>query len=289
MRSPIDPATRGKQIGVTTSLLWFRRDLRTGDHPALLAAAHGHDGERRDVLGVFVADDALLKASGSPRRHFLAGCLDELATSIDGRLLVVHGKPETVIPRLAAEVGADSVHVSADYGPYGRARDERVGHALQGKDIEFVATGSSYAIAPGRVNKPDGTPYSVFTPYFRGWTAHGWRKPAGSGSSVRWVDPGSLSLSGTRPYDTAKLAAALPRGMTLIDPGEKAAHRTWRAFLDQASDHYGDERNRPDHAGTSRMSAYLKWGCVHPRTLLGDLCRRSLGWSRGLSARAGLS
>jgi len=128
---------------VTTSLLWFRRDLRTGDHPALLAAAHGHDGETRDVLGVFVADDALLKPSGTPRRHFLAGCLDELSTSIDGRLLVVHGPPETVIPRLAADIGAESVHVSADYGPYGRTRDERVGKALQDREIEFVATGSA--------------------------------------------------------------------------------------------------------------------------------------------------
>jgi deoxyribodipyrimidine photo-lyase len=59
--------------------------------------------------------------------------------------------------------------------------------------------------------------------------------------------------------------------MKLIEPGEKAAHRTWRAFLDQASAHYDDERNRPDHPGTSRMSAYLKWGCLHPRTLLDDL------------------
>ena len=98
---------------------------------------------------------------------------------MDGRLLIVHGRPEQVIPRLAGEVGAIRSTSRPTTGPYGRARDERVEKALQAKDIELAATGSAYAVAPGRVRKPDGSPYAVFTPYFRGWSAHGWRKPAG--------------------------------------------------------------------------------------------------------------
>lgn len=257
---------------MTTSLLWFRRDLRLDDHPALLAAATGPDGSARDVLAVFVADDRLWQASGLPRRNFLAGSLAELSRSMNGRLLIAHGRPETLLPKLAADVGVDAVHVSADYGPYGRARDERVRHALQDRDIELIATGSAYAVAPGRVNKPDGAPYSVFTPYFRAWAAHGWRRPAGSGAGVHWVDPSALTSSGTlEPYDPAKLSATLPSGMELIEPGEKAARSTWKAFLDGSLARYDGERNRPDHPGTSRMSAYLKWGCLHPRTLLADL------------------
>ena len=102
----------------TRTLLWFRRDLRLDDHPALLAATAD-----ADVLGVFVADDTVLDVSGAPRRAFLAGSLAALSESMDGRLLVVRGKPASVIPRLAAAIEASAVHASADYGPYGRRRD----------------------------------------------------------------------------------------------------------------------------------------------------------------------
>ncbi len=260
---------------MATSLLWFRRDLRLDDNPALLASAHGSDGQKADVLGVFVADEALLKPSGAPRRHFLAGCLRALTESMDGRLLIVHGRPENVIPRLATQVGADAVHLTADYGPYGRARDGRVEEALRAKKIDLVATGSAYAIAPGRVRKPDGTPYAVFTPYFRGWTAHGWRKPAGSGRQVSWLDPLSAGRKGIAPE---QLTSSIPNDLVLPDPGEAAAAKLWAQFLEAGVADYDDERNRPDHAGTSHLSPYLKWGCIHPRTLLDDLSsRRSAG------------
>lgn len=252
-----------------TSLLWFRRDLRLDDHPALLRAAEGGD-----VLGVFVADDKLLHSSGSPRRNFLAGCLGALSESMGGRLMIAHGRPDIVIPSLAAKVGADAVHVSGDYGPYGRARDARVADALQRRDIEMIATGSAYAVAPGRIRKPDGTPYAVFTPYHRAWSTHGWRGPAGTGSDAEWLDPKGL---GPR-FDIEKLSAPVPADMTLPIPGERAAGRTWAEFLERAVADYDDERNRPDHPGTSHMSPYLKWGCIHPRTLLADLAkRRSVG------------
>jgi deoxyribodipyrimidine photo-lyase len=252
-----------------TSLLWFRRDLRLDDQPALLEAARSGD-----VLGVFVADDKLLNGSGSPRRHFLAGCLTKLSESMGGRLMIAHGRPENVIPSLATKVGADTVHLSADYGPYGRKRDARVEDALRRKDIEMIATGSAYAVAPGRVRKPDGTPYAVFTPFHRAWSAHGWRGPAGSGGDVEWLDPEDL---GPR-FAVEKLSAAIPSDMTLPAPGEKAAQQVWSDFLEKAVADYDDERNRPDHPGTSHMSPYLKWGCVHPRTLLADLSkRRSVG------------
>lgn len=245
--------------------MWFRRDLRLDDHPALLEAAR--NGE---VLGVFVADDKLLHSSGSPRRNFMAACLTELSESMGGRLMVAHGRPERVIPALAAKIGADTVHVSADYGPYGRARDTLVSEALQRKDIKMIATGSAYAVAPGRVRKPDGTPYAVFTPYHRAWSAHSWRGPAGPGSDVSWLDPRGLGAQ----FDIHQLSATIPADMTLPTAGERAARKAWAGFLENAVDAYDDERDRPDHPGTSHMSPYLKWGCVHPRTLLADLAKR---------------
>ena len=157
------------------AVLWFRRDLRLGDHPALLAAAG--DGP---VAALFVLDDALRRPSGAPRIAFLYRTLRALDAQLrehGGALTVRRGQPENVVPAVARACGATSVHVSADFGPYGAARDQRVAAALG--DVPLVRTGSPYAVAPGRVTKGDGTPFKVYTAFYRAWAEHGWRPARG--------------------------------------------------------------------------------------------------------------
>ncbi|MGY2005038.1 cryptochrome/photolyase family protein [Blastococcus sp. SYSU DS1024] len=242
-----------------TALLWFRRDLRLRDHPALLAArdAAGPDG---DVLPVFVFDDRLWGPSGEPRRRFLLDCLAALDADLGGALVLRHGDPARVLPALVREVGATSVHVSADAGPYGRRRDEAVERALG--DVPFVRTGSPYAVTPGRVTKADGTPFRVYSPFARAWREHGWRPPAASADGARW-------RTGVRSDDHP--TAPQLDGVVLPAPGEAAALAAWVRFREKRMLGYADGRNAPGGDGTSRLSAYLKYGCIHPRTLLADL------------------
>ncbi len=247
------------------ALLWFRRDLRIDDHPALLAAAV--DG--RPVLGVFVLDPVLLGSSGHPRVRFMHACLAALDESLGGRLLVLRGDPSTLIPRLAAQVGAAEVHISADYMPYGRRRDAAVQAALG--DVELVRTGSPYAVAPGRVRKADGTGYAVYTPFLRAWSEHGYRGPAGSGAAVSWVDGANVEM----PQRISLTDLAVRVAGHWPAAGEAAAKAGWKQFRDNGLAGYQLDRDRPDHEGTSRLSPYLKWGCIHPRTLLADLKQRS--------------
>ncbi|SOE00945.1 cryptochrome/photolyase family protein [Blastococcus haudaquaticus] len=243
-----------------TSLLWFRRDLRLADHPALLAAVDAA-GSHGSVLPVFVVDPRLFGPAGAPRRQFLRDCLASLQESLDGAPLVIRtGDPAEVVPALAAEVGADSVHVSADAGPYGRRRDEAVDRALG--EVELVRTGSPYAVTPGRVTKADGEPFKVFSPFARAWREHGWRSPAPRPDAVPWHRGA--------PSDGLPPAQDLD-GVQLPPAGEEAALAAWAHFRDELLSAYPEDRNRPATAGTSRLSAYLKYGCVHPRTLLADL------------------
>jgi deoxyribodipyrimidine photo-lyase len=245
------------------SLLWFRRDVRLHDLPALLDAARS-DGE---VLACYVLDPRLQASSGERRLQFLYDSLRELRDRLDGRLLVTRGRPEQRIPAAAKAVGATSVHVSGDYSPFGHRRDEAVRAALAGVPLE--ATGSPYLVAPGRVTKDDGTPYQVFTPYFRRWLGHSRRSPADSGpESARWIDPAEAG-SGVDIPDPG-VALELPAG-------EAAAARRWAEFVDGGLDDYDEQRNRPDLDGTSRMSAHLKFGTIHPRTMVADLDRRTAG------------
>jgi deoxyribodipyrimidine photo-lyase len=237
------------------AVMWFRRDLRLSDNPALLDAAD-NDGE---VLPLFVIDPALWGPAGPPRRAYLAASLRDLDARVG--LAVRHGDPVTEVVRAAREVDADRVHIAADFGPYGRRRDERVEAALAEHGIELVRTGSPYAVAPGRATKDDGTPYRVFTPYFKAWNARGWRAPAADLGPVTWLGAASEGP----PHD------ATPDGMCLPEAGETAAHRRWLHFKKHAVAGYDRHRDRPDLDATSRLSVHLKWGEVHPRSLLADL------------------
>ncbi|MCL3863276.1 deoxyribodipyrimidine photo-lyase [Actinotalea sp. K2] len=241
-----------------TAILWLRRDLRLHDHPALVAAheAAGPGG----VLPVFVADPTLLASAGGPRLAALHDALTGVQESFDGALVIRHGRPEEVLPALVEEVGATAVHISAETTPYGRRRDDRVGSALP-DGIPLVATGSPYAVTPGRVLSGGGTPYKVFTPFSRAWREHGWRRPA--------AVPTGLTLH--RGPGTESLPA-VPDGVPdLPAVTEAAAHERWHAFLDEDLVGYAEDRNRPDLDATSGLSVHLKYGTIHPRTLLADL------------------
>ena len=257
-----------------TSVLWLRRDLRLRDHPALHEAAA--DGP---VVALFVLDQALLRPAGPPRVAMLYRTLRALDAALrehGGGLLVRRGDPVDVVPRAARECGATSVHISADFGPYGRRRDEAVEQAL-GDGVRLVRTGSPYAVGPGRVHKGDGTPFKVYSPFYRAWREHGWREPASAvAGRVDW----DTSLEGVGiPQDPR-----LPAGLELPEAGEDAALAAWRTYRRSGLARYGDERDRPDLDSTSHMSVHLKWGCIHPRTLLADLgpgdetYRREIAW-----------
>ena len=242
------------------TLLWFRRDLRLHDYPALIAAADAADND--EVLACFVLDPRLEASSGERRLQFLGDSLRQLRDELDGRLLVTRGQPDKQIPRIAKEIGASSVHISEDFAPFGKRRDERVSTAL--KSVPLVATGSPYLVSPSRVTKKDGTPYQVFTPFFRQWRETGWRAPAkSSAKSARWVDPAQLGI---------KQANIPDPGVALdVAAGEAAARKQWKSFFANGLQRYDEDRNRPDRKGTSRMSAHLKFGTVHPRTMVADL------------------
>jgi deoxyribodipyrimidine photo-lyase len=260
------PAPERGSISVMPTLLWFRRDLRLADLPPLLDAARP-DGQ---VLACYVLDPRLAKSSGPRRLQYLHDALRALNDRLGGRLLVTRGRPEERIPVLAGAIGATSVHVSADYAPFGTRRDDAVRTALG--DVALAASGSPYLVAPGRVAKSDGTPYKVFSPYFTAWRRHGWRAPAKTGpTSAQWLDPADVPGPDLR-VDIPDDGVALD-----LPAGEQAAQRQWEAFVAHGLAGYADDRNRPDLDITSRMSAHLKFGTIHPRSMVGDLGRGTGG------------
>ena len=233
------------------SIVWFRRDLRLSDHPALAAAlAEG------DVLPLFVLDPAFERA-GAPRRALLHDCLRALDEATGGALVIRHGDPADEVAAIAEEVGADTVYVSKDFAPYGRRRDEQVADILRGSGRRLRGIGSPYAVEPGSVRKDDGNPYAVFTPFSRRWRTHGWQAPIDAPRSPDWRTAASDGLP-PRP----EIGFELP----IATEHQVAAH--WQAFRSAGLERYAELRDRPAVEGTSRLSPYLKYGLMHPRQLM---------------------
>ena len=258
--------------------MWFRRDLRLLDNPALLAAlsAAGADGSATDtrVIPLFVLDPAIWHPAGPVRQAYLTAALAALDKSLNGNLLIRHGNPIDCVPEVVAATGASSVHIAADFGPYGIQRDAGVEVALG--TVPLVRTGSPYAVSPGRVTKDDGTAYRVYTPFFRAWMRHGWPKPAADiPSDVSWWQ--GMKSQGI-PVAPDLGALKLP------EAGEQVAWERWEQFRTNGLATYEELRNRADLAGTSAIGHHLKWGEIHPRSLLAELSdddevfRKELCW-----------
>ena len=243
-----------------TSVLWFRRDLRLGDHPALTAAAA--DG---DVVGLFVVDPAIWENAGGARRAWIAASVRALDEACGGALVVRLGDPAEVVPEVASSTGAGVVHVTAETTPYGRARDARVAAALGEAGMEGRPAGTPYAIVPGTLRTGQGGPYQVFTPFSKAWFAHGHAEPLPA-PSVSWRRADCDADAIARLTDALRTA---PAGMP--EAGEDAALRRWHQFLERDVQVYAEARDLPAADRTSRMSPYLKVGAVHPRQLLASL------------------
>ncbi len=236
------------------SIVWFRRDLRLTDHPALAEACAAGS-----VLPLFVIDPTFEHA-GAPRRAFLCDALQALDDATEGALVVRHGDPVDEIAALAEEVGADTVYVSGESSPYGRRRDEAVDDSLRGSDRRLRAVGSPYAVDPGVVVKPDGSSYAVFTPFFRAWQRSGYAEPVPSPKNPDWIAAPSDPIP-ERPQVDFEIEPAT----------EASALARWRTFRDGDLDRYHERRNFPAERGTSELSPFLKFGLVHPRQLLAEL------------------
>jgi deoxyribodipyrimidine photo-lyase len=165
------------------------------------------------------------------------------------------------VPEFCRLVGADTVHVTEDFAPWGRARDEAVERALAASGITLVRADTPYVIRPGTVRKDDGTPLKVFTPFYKRWLTHQWT--SFGDADVEFADHRDLCV-GPRRNDGPQAVPPQPAG-------ESAAWERFEEWSVRAMDRYKDDRNNPSLDGTSMMSPYLKFGVVHPRQLLARL------------------
>lgn len=255
-------------------LLWFRRDLRFSDHPALAAAA----GAGRPVIPVFVLDEVAEGYGAAPKwrlglgvEHF-AGRLAEAGS----RLVLRRGKALAALRALVEETGAGAVWWTRAYDPDARARDEGVKAALKADGIDAKSFPGAVLFEPWTVATGSGGFYKVYTPY--------WRAVRDRDPGDPLPAPGRLAAPDAWPgsEDIANwgLGAAMNRGAAIVGEhlnlGEAAAQGRLGAFVAQRIADYDTARDFPARQGTSRLSENLAWGEISARAC----------WHAGMRARA---
>ena len=241
-------------------ILWFRRNLRLHDNAALRAAAD----TGRPVVAVYVADE--LDTGGASRwwLHHSLGSLDAALKPHGTGLVVRAGKPEEVLPGLVEATGAEAVFFSRRYEPQARTQENALDEALEGR-CELEGFDDAVMRHPERVMTGAGTPYKVFTPFWKMASRDGEPdrpapKPAGFETTPAGLEPGDIDELGLLPR-APDWAGGLRATWT---PGEDGAFERLAAACEIAVD-YDDDRDRPDLEGTSRLSPYLHFGELSPR------------------------
>ena len=233
-------------------VVWFRRDLRLADHPALAdAAAAG------PVTCVFVVDPAILgrRHHRSPNRlAFLAAGLRALDAGLRERgsgLHVLEGDPAAVLPELARAHAADRVRALREITPLGRARDERVGRTLAAVGVAFTPEPGDLVAEPEDLPGPSGEGYQVFTPFSRAWFA------------LPLPDhvPAPERIAGSAP--PPPVLPGLPDAAPPRPAGPDAAADCLARFIREGrADAYEDRRDDLAGDATSTLSPYLRFGMM---------------------------
>ena len=247
---------------MTTTGVWFRRDLRLHDHPALTAAQAG--GDR--IAPLFVIDERLRagRFRSANRLWFMRCSVSALATALDVRgapLSVVRGDPSEVVPAFAAAVGAGRVVASRDYTPYGRGRDDRVAAALGRRGIAWGTLPGLLVHEPEEIATAEDRPFRVFGPFQRAWLEQPERDILAAPDAIAGVG----TVHGRRVEDLLDAITPSAAPALLPVPGEDPARgRLARWAGSAALDRYATDRDRLDLDGTSRLGQDLRWGLISP-------------------------
>ncbi|MCY4049451.1 MAG: deoxyribodipyrimidine photo-lyase [Hyphomicrobiales bacterium] len=243
---------------------WFRQDLRLSDNPALAQA-----GKHKSILPIYILDDknAGEYAMGGASRWWLHHSLNSLNKSLDGKLSVYRGSPQHIFDDILARFDVEDVYWNRCYEPWRINRDRSIKEHLETKGIAVHISNGSLLWEPWDVQKGDGTPYRVFTPFYRKGClkAEKPRAPLPKPGGVNYLfDQDGTGIDALGLLPTTDWHSGLDPHWTI---GEKSAHHRLKAFISKGLPAYKDGRDIPAKPYVSRLSPHLHFGEISPNRI----------------------
>lgn len=266
------PTMKKPQPTSAPTIVWFRQDLRLADNPALYSAC-----DSGEVLPVYILDDdnAGEWAIGGASRWWLHHALVDLNSSLDGRLHLYRGNPLEILNTLIQTHNSTDVVWNRCYEPWRIKRDAEIKTQLRKQGVDVKSFNASLLWEPWDILKKDGTPYKVYTPYYRrGCLSHvGPREPLQIPESLGMIELSADSLT----LEQLELLPSINWDIQLRERwriSETAANERLDEFILSELNDYRDGRNFPNKANVSRLSPYLHFGQISPNT----------AWHRAINA-----
>ena len=242
-------------------ILWFRRDLRLADNPALAHAVE----TGRPIIPTYVLDLGHGRAPGAASLWWLDRSLRALDAALRGRgsrLTLRRGDGEAELRRLIDETGADAVFMNRLFEPDAFARDADIAHGLKAEGVECRGWNGALLCRPGAVMTGAGGPYKVFTPFFNA-LMETLETPPSLAAPDAIVTPRGIDGAVIDDWDLHPTRPDWSGGFDWT-PGEDGAQAALSAFLAHGLDDYADGRDRPARPATSRLSPHLHFGEISP-------------------------
>jgi len=250
----------------TPHIVWFRRDLRLADQAALLAAA-----KAGPVIPIYILDDETpghRKMGGASRwwLHHSLGSLDKSLRKFGSRLILKRGKASAILAELARKTGALHIHALRHYEPWWRNAERDLQAALP-EGCALVRYDGNYLVPPGTLKTGGGTPYKIYTPFWRALREH---MPPASPLPA----PDEIKSPATWPdSDVLQDWDLLPRKPDWASQfteywtaGEQGAMAALAAFAGKEKA-YDVDRNMPSLRGSSFLSPHLHFGEISPAAI----------------------
>lgn len=271
---------------MTAAIVWFRRDLRLNDNPALIAAAE----LKVPIVPLFIwsPQEEAPWAPGAATKWWLHFSLESLQKSLEDsglKLIIKSGSSLEVLEQTIKETKADYVFWNRLYEPAIRSRDEKIKTSLKTNGIDVRSFNSHLLYEPWRLETAQGNPFQVFTPFYKASEKISVEEPQAAPKKMMRADKPVSTLT----IENLSLLPKINWDKTMRNtwtPGELQAEKSLKYFLQTKSSDYQTQRDFPSVEGTSKLSPHLHFGEIGPRQIWHsalkekktDFYRREIVW-----------
>ena len=245
------------------SIIWFRRDLRLNDNPALVNAS-----KHKKVLPIYIFDEDIDGKIGGASKAWLEKSLASLTNSLNGNLSIYKGNTKTIFMNLLDRYQIEGVYWNRQYAEREKSRDKYLKNFFKDKNIKVQSSNGTLLWEPWTVLKPDNTPYRVFTPFYRNGCLKSDRPrlPLRCPKNIHYIKD-KYNFTNIADLRLSNYNAWEEKILSYWKIGEDQTQQALDSFINNGLSSYKIARNYPSKKSVSRLSPHIHFGEISPNMI----------------------